>query len=247
MRTRLLAMLLLVLPLHARAEALFMDLSTHRIEITSHFVGQDLTLFGTVVVEPGVAPPPEGYDLVALVRGPEQPMVLRRKEPVFGLWISREVARLPQSPASLYRLSTGPVDAKVPPSLRRSLRLDLDDALTPGFTRPSADDMAAVKRLMAERGLLRDEASIDFAAPSLFRATLRLPGALPTGAHTVDLYLFAKGALIGSSHSGFVVEKSGFSADLALFSLRQPLIYGLGAALMALFFGWFAATIFRRD
>lgn len=247
MRLWFLALIFSLSPGLARAEALYMDLSTHRIEITSNFVGQDLTLFGTIVPDRGASIGTAEYDIIALVRGPDRAEILRRKVPISGLWISREVARLTGSPVSLFRLSSAPVDTIASPELLRALRLDLPSALKARALASEPDNFAALTRLMQGKGLLRDEQTIEFAAPSLFRATLPLPGSLPTGTYGVDLYLFRSQQFIGSSHSSLTVEKSGFSADLARLSQSQPLIYGLATAMLALFFGWFAAVIFRRD
>jgi uncharacterized protein (TIGR02186 family) len=247
MRPWFVALLLVLASDLASAEALYMDLSTHRIEITSNFVGQDLTLFGTIVPDRGASIATGDYDIVALVRGPSRNLILRRKVPFSGVWISREVARLTGSPSSLFRLSSGPVETITTPDLLQALQLDLPSALKARSLIPEPETFAALTRLMKGQGLLRDERSIEFAAPSLFRATLPLPGSLPTGTYGVDLYLFRSQQFIGSSHSGFTVEKSGFSADLAQLSQNQPLVYGLITAFLALFFGWFASVIFRRD
>src|SRR5205823_3927674 len=61
----------------ARAQPLVADLSSHLIAITTGFTGTEVVLFGAVE-QPG--------DVVVVVRGPEGPVTVRRKERLLGLW-----------------------------------------------------------------------------------------------------------------------------------------------------------------
>ena len=75
----LLWMLLCVGP--ARPAPLVTDLSDHLISITSSYTGTDLLLFGAIdLPEDQIFSPETRGDVVVVVRGPGQDMVVRRKE-----------------------------------------------------------------------------------------------------------------------------------------------------------------------
>jgi hypothetical protein len=65
------AVLAVALPERARAEALVVDLSNHLVAITTGFTGTNVLLFGAVQSE---------GDVIVTVKGPDQDMVVRRKE-----------------------------------------------------------------------------------------------------------------------------------------------------------------------
>ena len=78
------------LPLkNSRADALVVDLSNHLVAITTGFTGTDVLLFGAVQNE---------GDIIVTVRGPDQDMVVRRKERTVGIWVNRESATFKNVP-----------------------------------------------------------------------------------------------------------------------------------------------------
>jgi hypothetical protein len=69
-----------LVPSRAPAQPLVADLSSHLITITSSYTGTDLLLFGAVE---------QGGDVIVVVHGPTEPLVVRRKERVAGVWVNR--------------------------------------------------------------------------------------------------------------------------------------------------------------
>lgn len=64
------------------------DISTREISIQSNFTGIDIVLFGSIDFS-GAPSPDEGpYDVIMVIRGPSEPMVVRRKERVAGIWVN---------------------------------------------------------------------------------------------------------------------------------------------------------------
>jgi uncharacterized protein (TIGR02186 family) len=106
----------------------------------------------------------------------------------------------------------------------------------------------ALIRLKVAHGLYREEANaVTFLTPNLFRAAIPLPAAAPIGTYNVDVKLLADGALIGRATSAFEVFKAGFEQIVAETAHRHAFLYGVLTAMMALFTGWLASVIFRRD
>ena len=72
---------LVTAPLGAGDDALVVDLLPQRIEVDSSFTGSTVILFGVKTV-PG--------DIIVTLRGPEAPVVVRRKRRVAGIWVNRD-------------------------------------------------------------------------------------------------------------------------------------------------------------
>ncbi len=56
----------------ARAETMITSLSTHRLQITSNFVGSQIVLFGAIERDAQTISRAGGYDLAVVVRGPRR-------------------------------------------------------------------------------------------------------------------------------------------------------------------------------
>jgi uncharacterized protein (TIGR02186 family) len=237
----------------AAAERLVTSLSNHRVLVTSNFTGVELVLFGTI--ERDAATVPGGYDIVATVTGPPQDLVTRRKERVLGVWVNTDSREFIGVPSFLFALSNrAPEDIAAPDTLRR-LQVGLNYFLLPqriggdvADVVPSDPFRQAFLRIREQHGLyLEDSAGVTFLAGNLFRAGIPIPATAPTGTYTVDVKLFADGSMIARTGSAFEVTKVGFEQFVAETARTQGLFYGLATAAMAIFIGWLASVIFRRD
>ena len=95
------AVLAVALPERARAEALVVDLSNHLVAITTGFTGTNVLLFGAVQSE---------GDVIVTVKGPDQDMVVRRKERKVGIWVNSESATFRNVPAYYASASNRPME-----------------------------------------------------------------------------------------------------------------------------------------
>ena len=239
----------------AAAERLVVSLSNHRVAITSSFIGEDLVLFGTVEPDAGRTALRSGYDLVVTVTGPRQTLLTRRKERVLGIWVnvaSREFVRVP---SYLAILSNRPVAQIAPPETLRRLQIGLDNFLLPQRIGPDLGDTVsddpfrqAFVRLQMQQSLYSQiGTAVTFLTPSVFRAAIPLPTAVPTGNFAINVELFADGAMVARTNTALEVTKAGFEQYVADAARDHGLLYGLATMLMALITGWFASVVFRRD
>lgn len=258
MRNRALILALLLTLLGAgtaAAERLVVSLSNHRIAITSSFVGDDLVLFGTIEPDAGKTLTQTNYDLVVTVNGPRQSLKTRRKERVLGIWVNVDSREFIRVPSYLAILSNRPVDAIAPVEKRRSLQLGLDNyVLTQRVGSDFADTVpgdpfrTAFVRLETQYGLYRqDPTAVTFLTPTVFRVAMPIPSNVPTGNYTLDVKLFANGAMVTRTSTALEVIKAGFEQYVADAARDRGLLYGLITALMALAIGWFGSVVFRRD
>ncbi|WP_296570483.1 TIGR02186 family protein [Phreatobacter sp.] len=243
--------LLAVLP--ARAETMVTSLSTHRLQITSNFVGSEIVLFGSIERDAQTISRPGGYDLAVVVRGPRALMVTRQKTRVFGIWVNTDSRQFVEIPSFYALLSNKPAAALADRELlaRQQIGVDAITAITPRLGPDPAATPAfrdALLRINRAKGLYRENPTgVTFLTPNLFRANIPVVPNTPVGSFEVDIFLMSGGVILARESTNFEVTKTGFEAFVANAARDHGVLYGLAAAMLALFTGWAASVVFRRD
>ena len=239
----------------AMAERLVVSLSNHRVAVTSSFTGEDLVLFGTIEPDRPRTALRNAYDLVVTVTGPRQTLRTRRKERVLGIWVNLDSREFVRVPSYLGILSNRPVNEIAPTETLRRLQVGLNHViLTQRIGTDFADTVpedpfrVAFIKLEKEGGAYQESATaVTFLTPTVFRVAIPLAANTQTGNYAIDVKLFAGGNLVARTNSALEVIKAGFEQYVADAARDHGLMYGLVAALMALFIGWFGSVVFRRD
>ena len=86
-----------------------------------------------------------------------------------------------------------------------------------------------------------------FLTPTIFNASIPLPATAPPGNYDVEVTLFADTVILARTLTHFELVKTGFEQQVGEASRDWCWLYGLSTAVFALFFGWIANVIFRRD
>jgi uncharacterized protein (TIGR02186 family) len=242
-------------PRPAKAEDLVLSLSTHRVAVTSSFVGADLVLFGTIEPETSRTVLRDAYDIVVTVTGPRATLRTRRKERVLGVWVNVDSREFIRVPSYLAVLSNRPVADIADAETARRLQLGLNQVILTqrigaDFADTVPDDPFRVNfiNLKKEAGQYRETPNgVTFLTPTVFRVAIPLPADTATGGYAVDVKLFADRKLITRNNTALEVIKTGFEQYVYEASQHHGLIYGIVAAMMALFIGWAGSVVFRRD
>jgi uncharacterized protein (TIGR02186 family) len=239
------ALFLLCGQLPATAEELTIALSLPEVRIDSGFTGVALTVFG-VIEGKGATGLPAGtrYDVAVRVEGPPETVVARRKDRFFAIWLNgrSETIKAP----SFYGLgASADITAIADLGVRAPLQLGFD-TLPSGM---AADDSfrQAYLRLKQQAGLYTGDSRINFIGDSIFRTSIWIPANVPIGTYRVKAFLFADGKPLAEAVDGFLVSKIGFERFMSGFARNGALLYGLATVALALFTGWLAGVIFRRD
>lgn len=226
-------------------QPLVADLSKHLVAITTGFAGTDVLLFGATD-GPG--------DVVLVVRGPEQPVMVRKKDKVAGLiWANTESVAFEGVP-SFYKVAASRDFADfLPEGLRErhrigtdnlDLRLAEDEDITPA---ERAAFREALVRLKTESGLyLQKEDGVRMLANRLFRSELYFPSNVPTGTYMVEVYLVREGEVVSAEITPLVISKVGIGAEIFHFAYNQSVLYGFAAIALAVAAGWLAGVIYRK-
>ncbi len=247
MRYLFASLLLLATSGHLRAQEpvsvplvtpLVADISQNSIEIHSSFTGMQLLVFGARN-QPG--------DLVLVVRGPEDFIVLRRKERIAGMWMHVEQEKYPNLPLFYGFATTKPLELIAPENTLRALGLGVQQIIDRSNSRSMPNfDEALINQLDVYRLWQRRFGEITYFGESLFKAKIDLPDRLPRGLFTVEAYLFDRGQLVGFQTIPLHTFKTGFDATVFDTAQHEPWIYGLAAIAMALSGGWLAHRLFNR-
>jgi uncharacterized protein (TIGR02186 family) len=227
------------------------DISTREIAIQSNFTGIEILIFGSIDFSDTRTPGDGQYDVIAVVRGPSEPIVVRKKERVAGIWVNGPSKTYGTVPSFYAVLSSRPFRAIASDTTLQEHRIGLSDL---DFGRDITGDpeeqafRSAMIRLKENKDLFQeDDDGVTFIGRSLFRATVALPVNVPTGRFLVDVYLFRDGALASESQGTLEVTKAGFEAFIYQLAFAYPFLYGVIGVLIAVLSGlagWFA---FRRD
>lgn len=250
----LLLILALSIPLVARAEGLVTSLSTHQVLITSNFTGSQVALFGAVQRDEQTIARATGYDVAIIVRGPPHDrLTVREKERVGPIWVNSSRQKFVDIPRYMAVLSSRPLDEMTGEVIRERLQLGLEAFVgQPGITvdRGGAEQPfreALVRLKMREGMYLEIGRGVTFINPMIFRAAIPLSANAPPGNYEVEVLLFTDGIMLARELTNFELVKTGFEQRLAVMAENNAPLYGGLTALMALFFGWLASVIFRRD
>jgi len=245
MKRTLLALLLLV-ALPARAEDLVSGLSQDTIQITSNYTGTDIVVFGAIEQPQNT----QGRNIVVVVRGPDEPMTVRRRDRIAGVWVNSDAARFEGLPAYYYLASTEPVARIAPAAALARYGIGLQ-ALRPSAIGSHHDPepfRQAAIRYHQRTGLYTESpGSIDFLSESLFRTRVPVPAGVSRGQYNVEVYLFRDGEVVSAQSTPLFVDASGLERRLFNMAHDAPFSYGLACVFMAMLLGWVSSVLFRRQ
>ena len=87
------------------------DFSTREVAIKSNFTGIEIVLFGSIDFSLASGPDERRYDVVMTISGPVEPVVVRRKERVAGIWMNGASKTFSAVPGFYATLSSRPLRA----------------------------------------------------------------------------------------------------------------------------------------
>lgn len=232
------------------AETVETDISSREIAIESNFTGASIVVFGTVLNTRSQTAKGQGYDLAVIVRGPENPILSRRKSRVLGIWINTESRQYQNVPGFYAVLSNRPIFDIADAEILKKYGIGYDslilERLDPKL--PHDEFRDAIIRVQQREGLyLRADNGVSFVGKSLFRATVDLPANVPVGEYWADVFVFSGGKLLSHNSSSLTIGKQGFERLVYTMAFDYPLLYGIVAVIIAIFAGLIASAVFRKD
>ncbi len=247
-----LALLALAAPalLAASEPVLVPDVSQREIEIQYSFTGADLLLFGAIVYPDGHKPD-RPADIVVVLKGPDQSILMREKQQIAGMWVNADSARFRSAPSFYAMASSHPVADIVDERTAAIYELGLDKLqLSPA----SLNDSAEIERFQAGLVDLRSRSGLYVQRPGtveitdgvLYRARLPLSARVIVGDYTAETFLIQDGRVVAAAVRDITIRKSGFERFMAVAAQSWSLLYGLTAVALAIGMGWAAGAIAQR-
>jgi uncharacterized protein (TIGR02186 family) len=237
--------------LMAQAEPkLVPDISSRSIEIRYSFTGAQLLLFGAIIY-PGGRVPSKPADVVVVLKGPVEPILVREKQKIAGIWMNADSNRFRSAPSFYAVASSAPVRDLVDERTAAIYELGLQDLqLSPGGgALPDKERRfeAGLLDLRKRQGLYAEHPhGVEISEGVLYRARISIPSQVPVGTYTAETFLVSNGKVIAAATREIEIGKSGFERFVALAAKRHGFLYGLAAVLLSLGLGWAAAAAFRR-
>ena len=246
------ALLLAAAPLLlAQAEPqLVPDVSARSIEIRYTFAGAQLLLFGAILY-PGGKVPKRPADIVVVLKGPVEPIVVREKKKIAGIWMNADRNRFRSAPSYYAVASSRPVRELVDERTAAIFELGLQDLqLSPGGgALPDKERRfeAGLLDLRKRQGLYAEHpGGVEISDGVLYRARIAIPSQVPVGTYTAETFLIDRGKVIAAATRDVEVGKAGFERFVALAARQHGFLYGLASVVLSLGLGWAAAMAFRR-
>lgn len=232
----------------ARDPILVPEVSQHEINLQQGFNGTDLLLFGAILTPEG-SRAAQDYDIVIVLKGPTQSIVLREKQKVAGIWVNASSTELRSAPSYYAVASTRPIAQIVDDKTAAIYELGLKWLqLSPiGAIDPEEQTRFAAGLVQRNRkdGLYReDEGSVTVSEQVLYQARIRLPSQVPTGIYTAETFAITDGRVVASASSQVEVRKFGMERAIADFSENYGFAYGLLAMAISVGMGWLAGRLF---
>lgn len=243
-----LAALLLGPCAEARAETVVAGLSQTQVEITTGFTGSALLIYGAIKRE---APPEPGQlDIVVAVEGPSEPVIVRRKERAFGIWINGPGVRVDQAPSFYAVASTRPYFEAISHTedLRHRIGIDhvvrlIGEAGAEAY--PEAFRAAVIRLRKADGRYFEAPGGVTLTERVLFQTRIDLPPKLVEGDYRARVFLLRDRRVVDIYETELPVRKVGLERLVYTMAHEQPLLYGLASITVALFAGWLASAFFR--
>ncbi|WP_309610942.1 TIGR02186 family protein [Sphingomonas sp.] len=244
------ATLLALLLIGAAKPDLVPDVSARQIQIRTSFTGAQLLLFGAILY-PGGRVPERSADIVVVLRGPDQAILLREKQKIAGIWMNADSSRFRSAPSFYSVASSRPITALVDARTAAIYELGVRNLqLSPGGgALPDKEKRfeAGLLDLRKRQGLFAENPhGVEVSGGVLYRAAISIPSQVPVGTYTAETFLIDQGRVTAAATRDVHIGKSGFERYVALVARRHAFFYGLAAMIMSLGLGWAAAMLFRR-
>lgn len=249
-RVAILLILTLACALPLRGEEVVVGLSQNRISITAGFDGSEILVFGAIRREAPPDPDAAPLGVVVTIEGPSQPVTVRRKDRVAGIWVNAYEARLRAAPSFYAVASTGPLEDVLSATEDLRHRITVGRAIRAIGLAPQELDRAlfieALTRIRGEQGLYQElSGAVSLERETLFRTAITLPANLTEGRYATRIFLTRDGEVIDHYATAIEVGKVGLERWLFTLAHERPLAYGLLALAVALVAGWAASAAFR--
>jgi len=243
----LLALVALVALGGQRDPILVPEVSQHQIRVRQGFTGTELLLYGAIL-DPQGRRAQQPYDIVVVLKGPTEPILVREKAKKLGVWVNAQSTAFRSAPSFFAVASSRPIDEIVDDRTAAIYELGLDFLqLSPsGAIDPEeqARFTEGLVDLRQRQGLYKEDGDgVTISDGVLYQARIGVPSNVITGRYTAETFAISDGRVIASAIAEVEVEKQGFERFVAEQADQSSLLYGLFAVALSVLMGWLAGRV----
>jgi len=247
---RLIALLGIAMLAGANTPVLVPEVSQDRISIRGDFNGAQLLLFGAITYPPGTRNTDQA-DIVVVLKGPVESIVVREKQQIAGIWINAASSEFRSAPGFYAVASSKPIEQIIDDKTADIYELGLNHLqLSPAGTIDSRELDRFVVGLvdLNTRGNLFKNLpnSVKITNSVLYQARINLPASVPVGDYTAETFLILDGQVAAAEVKEITIEKIGMGRFITNLSQKNGFLYGLIAVIISVFLGWSAGYLFRK-
>ena len=244
--------LLLLLPAQStwaqRDPILVPEVSQHEVRVRQGFTGTELLLFG-VVLDPAGTRSVRDYEIVVVLKGPAEPIRLREKAKVGGVWLNAASTDFRSAPSYFAVAASRPISEIVDDKTAaiyefgtRFIQLSPTGEIDPA---EQARFSAGLVDFMQRQGLYQENTNgVTMSQQVLYQARFQLPSNVQTGTYTAETFAVTDGRVVASAVAEVEVRKVGFERFVEVFAQTQSFLYGLLAVALSVGMGWIAGRLF---
>lgn len=233
-----------------REPVLVPAVSQSLIEVRQGFTGARLLLYGAVI-DPTGAGRTGDYDIVVVLKGPTEPVRIREKERLLGIWANAGSSDFRSAPSFFAVASSRPVKDIVDERTAAIYELGTDfiqlspsGQIDPEEQARFAEGLVDLRR---RQGLFQENpGGVKISEKVLYQARIDLPSNVTTGRYTAETFAIAGGRVLASATARIEVVKAGLEGQVVTAAQRWSFLYGLGAIALSLMMGWMAGRLFAR-
>ena len=248
MRAFILTLLMLLNTAPIAAEEVVLGMSHDEVAITATFDGSEILVFGAIKRESKISPVP--LQVIVAVSGPSEPLLVRRKERKFGIWVNTDTVEVDLAPSFYAVATSAPWDQVVTDTEDLRHKISINRAIrsvgAPMHIENAQSFSDAVMRIRKKSGLYQlRENTVAVDQQTLFRTSIEMPANLTEGNYKTRIFLTRNGQVLSHFETDIAVRKVGLERFLFTLSRENPLVYGLMSLAIAIFAGWSASALFQ--
>jgi len=231
-----------------QAEEIVLGMSKNEVAITATFDGSNILVFGAIKRDRPIQDTP--LHVIVSIVGPSKPVIVRRKEQRFGIWVNKDMVEIDAAPSFYAIATTGSFqqvlseteDLRHKVSINRAIR-SVGAPMNVSNKQSFSDALIRIRR---NKGLYQSlERTVDLDQQTLFRTMIEMPANLTEGQYRTRIFLTRNGKVLNQFETSINVRKVGLERFLFNLSRDNPLVYGLMSIAIAIFAGWLASAFFQ--
>ncbi len=230
-------------------ETVIAGLSQTQISITTDFSGSEIFIYGAIKRD---APVPKDWplDVIVAVTGPLEPVIVRKKERKFGIWVNDAGVKVDEAPSLYAVATTGPFRDII--SFTDDFRYKVGIENLVHFIGETDDEEfkegypEALVRIRKAKGIYFELiGAVKVTEETLFETRIQLPANLVEGDYRARIFLLRDKTVLDVVEAVIEVRKVGLARWIYTMAQEQSALYGILSILVALTAGWLASAFFR--